>query len=261
MKCGHCQNWEISRAGPDSSMRDVSPEAVVALAGEYGCAGVAFTYNEPVIWAEYVRDCGRLAHGAGLYTVMVTNGYITEAGLDYLADAIDVWRVDVKGMTEAAYRRLCKVPSPAPVLAMAERARKVHGMHVEVVTNVVPGINDDEDQLRALAHWIATSIGPDTPWHVTRFFPYLEFADVPATPIPTLRRAREIGREEGLRFVYLGNVDEPGGEDTICPECGETAIKRDGFSVVRDRADHGRCGSCGADLNVRDEPASRGGSA
>jgi pyruvate formate lyase activating enzyme len=261
MKCGHCQNWEISRADPDSSMRNVSPEAVVALANEYGCAGVAFTYNEPVIWAEYVRDCGLLAHGAGLYTVMVTNGYITAAGLDYLADAIDVWRVDVKGMTEAAYRRLCKVPSPAPVLEMAERARKVHGMHVEVVTNVVPGINDDEEQLRALAHWIATDLGPDTPWHVTRFFPYLEFADVPATPIPKLRRAREIGREEGLHFVYLGNVDEPGGEDTVCPECGETAIRRDGFSVRRDGTEEGRCGSCGADLNLRGRRASGGGGA
>lgn len=251
MKCGHCQNWEISRAEPgDGMLRDVSPETLVALANEYGCAGLAFTYNEPVIWAEYVRDGGLLGHEAGLYTVMVTNGYISQAGLDYIADAIDVWRVDVKGMTDAAYRQLCRVPSVAPVLEMAERARRVHGMHVEVVTNVVPGINDDEEQLRSLAAWIAGSLGTDTPWHITRFFPYLEFADVPATPIPTLRRARDIGREEGLKFVYLGNVAESGGEDTVCPSCGETVIARDGFSVRRDRTRDGRCALCDADLNL-----------
>jgi len=251
MKCGHCQNWQISRAGPsDGALQKLSPEAAVEYAIGHGCAGLAFTYNEPVIWAEYVRDCGTLAHEHGLYSVMVTNGYITAAGLDYLADAVDVWRVDVKGMTGEAYRRLCRVPSPQPVLDMAERARKVHGMHVEVVTNVVPGINDDEAQLCALAGWIATSIGADTPWHVTRFFPYLDFADIPATPLRTLRRARQIGREAGLRFVYLGNVSEPGGEDTLCPACGVAAITRDGFAVRHDATRDGRCGSCGEELNL-----------
>jgi pyruvate formate lyase activating enzyme len=250
MKCGHCQNWQISRATPEADLRTVTPEQVVALAESYGCAGLAYTYNEPVIWAEFVRDCGRLGHDRGLYSVMVTNGYITEAGLDYVADALDVWRVDVKGMTDAAYKRLCRVPSVAPVLAMAERAKRVHDLHVEVVTNVVPGVNDDEAQLRELAAWIASALGPDTPWHITRFFPYLEFADIPATPIPTLRHAREIGREAGLHFVYLGNVSEPGGEDTTCPGCGETVVRRDGFAVVSDGVRDGACPKCGTPLGI-----------
>jgi pyruvate formate lyase activating enzyme len=253
MRCGHCQNWQISRADvQDAALQRLEPEAAVRLARDYGCGGLAFTYNEPVIWAEYVRDCGLLGHEAGLYSVMVTNGYVTPAGLDWLAPAIDVWRVDVKGMTDEAVRSLCRVPHAAPVLEMAVRAKAVHHLHVEVVTNIVPGVNDDEDQLRALARWIAGSLGPETPWHVTRFFPYLDFAHVPATPVPTLRRAREIGREEGLSFVYLGNVAEPGGEDTVCPSCGAIAVRRNGFSVLEPRTRDGACVRCGTPLGIVD---------
>lgn len=251
MKCGHCQNWQISRASTeDASLQYVAPSQLVDLAIEQGCRGVAFTYNEPVIWAEYVRDCGNLAHERGLYSVMVTNGFVTEAGLDYMAPAVDVWRVDVKGMTDDAYRTLCRVPSVAPVLAGAERARHVHNMHVEVVTNVVPGINDDEAQLTALAQWIATSLGLDTPWHVTRFFPCLEFEDVAATPLPTLRRAREIGLEAGLRFVFLGNAANEDAGDTVCPACGETVVRRDGFRVSRHDTRAGECPKCGESLGI-----------
>ena len=251
MKCGHCQNWQISRAHvEDGGLKDVEPAAAVQLAEKYGCRGLAFTYNEPVIWAEYVRDCGELAHEAGLYSVMVTNGYITREGLDYLAPAIDVWRVDVKGMTDEAVRTLCKVQHAATVLEMAERAKRFHHLHVEVVTNVVPGINDDEGQLRSLARWIAEALGPGTPWHITRFFPYLDFAHVPATPLETLRRAREIGREEGLHFVYLGNVAEPGGEDTVCTSCGAAAVRREGYTVIEQRTRDGACVRCGTPLGV-----------
>jgi pyruvate formate lyase activating enzyme len=246
MRCGHCQNWQISRATADDGLlRDLPPAAVVEGALREGCAGIAFTYNEPVIQAEYVRDASRLAHQAGLFTVMVTNGYITTEGLDYLAGAIDVWRVDVKGVTDAAYRALCHVPSAAPVLRAAERAKRVHGIHVEVVTNVVPTINDDDAQLTWLAAWIAAALGPETPWHITRFFPYLEFSHLDPTPLATLRRAREIGRVAGLAHVYLGNVTEPGGEDTACPGCGEVIVRRDGFAVVSDRTRDGVCPGCG----------------
>jgi pyruvate formate lyase activating enzyme len=251
MRCGHCQNWQISRATVDGGLlHDLPPAEVVALAERNGCAGVAFTYNEPVIQAEFVRDTSLLAHERGLYTVMVTNGYITTEGLDYLAGAIDVWRVDVKGMTDEAYRTLCRVPSVTPILRAAERAKHVHHMHVEVVTNVVPGINDDEAQLKDLAAWIASGLGPETPWHITRFFPYLDFADIPPTPLPTLRRAREIGREAGLYYVYLGNVSEPGGEDTACPGCGATVVRRDGFAVLEDDAGSGACPACGRSLDL-----------
>ena len=252
MRCGHCQNWQISRAHPeDGELKLLPPADVPVLAGRNGCEGVAFTYNEPVIWAEYVRDTAVAAKAAGLYTVMVTNGYVTAEGLDYLGDVIDVWRVDVKGFSDATYRTLCHVPHVAPVLEQAERAKKTWGMHVEVVTNVVPTINDDEETIRGIARWIRESLGPDTPWHITRFFPYLEMSHLPATPLATLRWARAVGVEEGLSFVYLGNVDEPGGEDTACPLCGKVLIERDGFSVDRDGVtDGGRCPDCGRDLGI-----------
>ncbi|HEX9092818.1 MAG TPA: AmmeMemoRadiSam system radical SAM enzyme [Coriobacteriia bacterium] len=251
MKCGHCQNWQISRAGPENGdLHDLDPDTVADMAVKYGCLGVAFTYNEPVIWVEYVIDVARRCRERGRYTVMVTNGYITQEGLDALGGLIDVWRVDVKGMTDAEYRKLCHVPSVAPVLAAAERARKHWHMHVEVVTNVVPGINDSEETLRGIASWIAERLGPEVPWHVTRFFPYLDFADVPATPLATLARARRIGLEAGLHHVYLGNVGEPGSEDTTCPGCGATAVRREGYVVLGRATREGACAACGTPLGM-----------
>ncbi len=255
MRCGHCQNWQISRPKGDDgsvSLKTVEPQQLVDLARETGCTGVAWTYNEPIIWLEYVLECARLAKEAGLYTVMVTNGYVTQAGLDLFARDVDVWRCDIKGFTEEPFKRLCKVSHPEAVREGAERARRVHGMHVECVTNVVPTINDSDDELRAIAHWIATALGPDTPWHVTRFMPYLEFAALDPTPLETLLRARAIAAEEGLSFVYLGNIDVPGGEDTVCPSCGSVAIARTGFATrAMHLTDDGHCAVCGFDLNVR----------
>jgi pyruvate formate lyase activating enzyme len=251
MRCGHCQNWQISRGAPaDADLHDLAPEAVPDMAVKYGCLGVAFTYNEPVIWIEYVRDVATLCRERGLYTVMVTNGYITPEGLDAIGELIDVWRVDVKGITDEEYRTLCHVPHVAPVLAQAERAKRTWGMHVEVVTNVVPGVNDSEKTLRGIADWIAAALGPDTPWHVTRFFPYLDFADTPATPVETLRLAVASGRAAGLRHVYLGNIDEPGGEDTLCPSCGAVALRRRGYSIVERATRAGACARCGTPLGL-----------
>ena len=254
MKCGHCQNWQISRPkGDDGSvgLRYVEPSDAVRLALDSHADGIAFTYNEPVIWLEWVLDVGRLAKEAGLYTVMVTNGYVTPAGLDLFAEVTDVWRVDIKGFSDAPFRRLCKVHHPEVVREQAVRAKREHGMHVECVTNVVPTVNDSEDELRSIARWIAYDLGPDTPWHVTRFMPYLEFADLPPTPIATLTRARDIGREEGLHFVYLGNVDVKGGEDTVCPACGTAAIRRFGYATrIEALTAENHCASCGAPLAV-----------
>ncbi|TLM72096.1 MAG: AmmeMemoRadiSam system radical SAM enzyme [Actinobacteria bacterium] len=252
MRCGHCQNWSISRAGPDDlgDAHTLTPERAVEMARSYRCPGVAFTYNEPVIWLEYVVDVARLCRERGLFTIMVTNGYITTEALDVLGPLIDVWRVDVKGLTAEQYRRLCKVTSPEPVFAAAERAARRWGMHVEVVTNVVPGVNDDEATLRGIAAWVRDALGVDTPWHVTGFVPYLEFADTPPTSAETLEHARLIGREEGLRFVYVGNVSVPGGEDTVCPNCGVVAVRRSGY-MVRERATaSGSCAACGTSLNL-----------
>lgn len=255
MRCGHCQNWQISRpkAGDtDIDLRFVAPDDLVAHARRTGSEGVAFTYNEPVIWLEYVLDAARAAKRAGLFTIMVTNGYVTPEGLDLFAEVIDVWRVDIKGFAEKNFKRLCHIAHAEAVREQAVRARHVHGMHVECVTNVVPTINDSDDELRSMAEWIADSLGVDTPWHVTRFMPYLEFRDLPPTPVATLKRAREIGAESGLRHIYIGNVEVPGAENTVCWNCGALAIERHGYGVgAVALTPSGACANCGADLNVK----------
>jgi pyruvate formate lyase activating enzyme len=252
MRCGHCQNWRISRSTPEegAELQDLAPRAVVDMAVQYRCPGVAFTYNEPVIWAEYVIDVAEACRQEGLFTVMVTNGYITEAGLDALGPLIDVWRVDLKGATDDTYKTLCHAKSVEPVFAAAERARHHWDMHVEVVTNVVPGINDSTEELRAMANWIAESLGTETPWHITRFFPYLEYADLEPTPLDTLRKARTIGHDAGLDFAYLGNIQEPGGEDTVCPQCGAVAVRRTGYTITARHTRDGACARCGTALNI-----------
>ncbi|HET6352206.1 MAG TPA: AmmeMemoRadiSam system radical SAM enzyme [Coriobacteriia bacterium] len=253
LRCGHCQNWQISRPPADEAampLRYVDSGAVVAMAHDAGCEGVAFTYNEPVIWLEWVLDVAREAKRAGLYTVMVTNGYVTPAGLDLFAEVIDVWRVDIKGFAEDAFKRLCHAGHAEAVRAMAVRAKKHHGMHVECVTNVVPTINDSDSELTSIAQWIAVELGCDTPWHVTRFVPYLEFADLPPTPVDTLLHAQEIGKAACLDYVYLGNVDVPGGEDTTCPSCGHAVVRRRYFGSSHPDLDAGACPECGAQVPI-----------
>jgi pyruvate formate lyase activating enzyme len=252
MRCQHCQNWQISRGKPGESegLHYLAPDTVVDMAHEYGCLGVAFTYNEPVIWAEYVLDVAERCSHAGLYTVMVTNGFITKEGLDLIGRFIDVWRVDVKGLDDETVRKLCKVPSVTPILDAAVHAKRHWKMHVEVVTNVIPTVNDGEDTIRGIARWIRDELGAETPWHITRFFPYLELSHLPPTPLETLRHARDVGREEGLQFVYLGNVDDPGSEDTLCPSCGRVVVERRGYQVTEQQVREGACAHCGARVNV-----------
>ena len=252
--CRHCQNWQIAHADPAEATRDLRSLPVrntPALAAHNDCQAVASTYNEPTICLEYILDGAQTAHEHGLYTVMVTNGYVTEDALDVVAPHIDAYRVDVKGFSDDQYRELCRIRHFAPVLAAAERAKIEHGCHVEIVTNVIPTLNDDEHTLREIARWIADKLGPETPWHVTRFLPYLEYAHLPATPIATLQRAVKIGEEEGLRFVYVGNVPGHEGQNTVCPRCHRLLVRRTGVAV-EDLALRGTfCSMCGANVNVR----------
>ena len=253
MRCIHCQNWELSRERPGSSapVRYLSPEALVASAIESGCQGVAWTYNEPTIWIEYAVDGARLAKEAGLYTVFVTNGYITQAGLDIIGPHLDAFRVDLKGHSDSFYSELAKIADPAPIRSSAERAKHHWGMHVEVVTNVIPGMNDDDAGLAGMARWIYDSLGPDTPWHLTRFLPYLDLEHLEPTPMNTLLRGQKIASDVGLSFVYLGNVPEKGGADTYCPECGSLSLQRSGYTVNSRITSSGECDECGMPLNVK----------
>ena len=252
--CRHCQNWQIAHADPGEVARDLRELPVrnlPVLADHNGCQGVAWTYNEPTIWLEYILDGAQLAHEHGLYTVMVTNGYITEEALDVLAPHVDAYRVDVKGFSDAQYQELCRIRDMSPVLAAAKRAKHVHGCHVEIVTNVIPTVNDDDETLHGIAVWIEAELGRDTPWHVTRFTPYLEYAHLPPTPISTLERAVRVGTDAGLRFVYLGNVPGHEGENTVCPNCRRLLVRRTGYAV-EDVALRGTlCAMCGENVNVR----------
>jgi pyruvate formate lyase activating enzyme len=258
--CGHCQNWQIAHADARQlveggraarELRELSVDKLPMLATKHECAGVAWTYNEPTVWFEYVLDGARVCHEHDLYTVMVTNGYITLEALDLLAPHLDAYRVDVKAFSDEAYKRLCRIPHFRPVLDAAVRAKQVHDCHVEIVTNVIPTFNDDDDTLRSIADWMVAELGPKTPWHVTRFVPYLEFANLPMTPIRTLERAVEIGHKAGLEFVYIGNVPGHAGENTICPHCKRLVARRTGY-MIEDLAVKGTyCAMCGTDLNVR----------
>lgn len=256
-RCVFCQNWGIAYAdavtsGASGCRTGFGPTELVRAAKQSNCRGVSWTYNEPAIWLNYALDCARLCRDEGLYTVYVTNGYASPEGLDLIGPYLDVYRVDIKSMDDRFYRELIKVPSPKGILDVAVRAKHKWGMHVECVTNIIPGWNDSEDNLTRTARWIAESLGEKTPWHVTRFFPYGELSDIPPTPPETLQAAVSIGKNHGLQFVYLGNMRTQTGENTYCPKCGNLAVERVGHStVIKGLNEEGRCAVDNEDLNIR----------
>lgn len=256
-RCVFCQNWEIAYAdvvetAAERCRTGVTPEKLVRHAEANGCAGVAWTYNEPGIWLNYTLPSAQLCHENGLYTVYVTNGYATPEHLDTIGPFLDVYRVDIKSMDDRMYRELIKVPSMQGILGVIVRAKDKWKMHVECVTNVIPGWNDTEDNLSKTARWITENLGPKTPWHVTRFFPYGELSHVPPTPPETLFSAAKIGRECGLEFVYIGNMLTETGENTYCPECGNLALERSRYTTrIVGLNKEGRCSVDNEDLNIR----------
>ncbi|UCD85571.1 MAG: AmmeMemoRadiSam system radical SAM enzyme [Deltaproteobacteria bacterium] len=261
-RCPGCQNWEIahSRVGqeyPDAQIEAqdistgrgteyVSPEQMVGLAEDYKCRGISWTYNEPTLWFEYTLKGAKLARGKGLLTNYVTNGYITPEALDLIGPYLDSYRVDIKGFSRSAYRRIAHINGFEGILEVAKRAKQRWGMHLEIVTNIIPGYNDSKPQLKRIASWIKKELGEDVPWHVTRFVPHLKLSHLEPTPVTTLEGAREIGLEQGLRYVYLGNVPGHPGENTCCYQCKSLLIERSVFSIVENRLDNSRCPECGA---------------
>ena len=244
-RCLGCQNWEIAhykskvQALPKGSLRDkskvteyLSPEEVVRLAKENGCKGLSFTYNEPTIWFEYTLDCARLAKKKGLLSNYVNNGYITPEALDMIGPYLAAFRVDIKGFSDKFYKWLANVGDFKGILEVTKRAKDKWKMHIEIVTNIIPGHSDDEKQLRGIANWIYEKLGEDTPWHVTRFIPYLQLSHLFPTPVATLERAQRIGKEAGLKFVYLGNVPGHELENTYCPKCGRLLIRRLNYAIL-----------------------------
>ncbi|MBI2934688.1 MAG: AmmeMemoRadiSam system radical SAM enzyme [Chloroflexi bacterium] len=252
--CIDCQNWQI--ACTDFGERDLqqfTASQAVSDTRDHGCRGIAWTYNEPAIWFEYTYECARLAKKENLYTVYVTNGFMTPEALDTIGPYLDAYRVDIKGFSDDFYRKLAKIPRWRGILEVAERALKRWDMHLEVVTNVVPTMNDDEEQLTGIARWVREGLGELTPWHVTRFYPNYRLLNVPPTPVITLEKACDIGHKAGLRFVYVGNVPGHESDNTICYNCGRMIVERRGYRANLIGMRDSRCGYCGAEINFKTE--------
>ena len=252
--CKHCQNWQISCPEIDEPWRgsqEISPQMAIELTKRYNCQGIAWTYNEPTIWFEYTLDSAKLAKENNLYTVYVTNGYMTPEAMDTIGPYLDAWRVDVKGFSDAFYRELAGIPRWRGILDVAKRAREKWHMHVEVVTNIIPTMNDDDEQLEGIANWIRDELGELTPWHVTRFHPQHNMMHLPSTPIATLEHAYEIGWKAGLKFIYAGNVPGHQSESTFCYSCGKPIVQRFGYQADITGLKSSKCKFCGAELNFR----------
>ena len=246
--CQHCQNYAISQAKPGTMpLQQIDVEEVAHMCRESACPGVAWTYNEPTMWQEFVMDASHDCKAKGLFTVLVTNGYVEEAPLRELCTCIDAMNIDVKGFTEGFYHKICKAKL-APVLRTCEIAHDL-GVHLELTYLIITGKNDAENELREFCAWCA-QLGPTIPVHFSRFHPDYLMMDVPATPLRTMERALAVGKEAGLKHVYAGNVSLGKGEDTICPACGAVAIRRHGYDLKLESYDRGRCKKCGAGLDI-----------
>ncbi|UCG87676.1 MAG: AmmeMemoRadiSam system radical SAM enzyme [Gemmatimonadota bacterium] len=244
-RCPGCQNWEISHwTRGEVGVPYLSPEDAVTAAEANGCIGLSWTFNEPTLWFEYTLDGARAAKQQGLYTNYVTNGSISPEALAAIAPVLDVFRVDIKGFSDTTYKRIGHLEQMAGILEIVRQA-KSYGMHVEVVTNIIPNMNDSDAELRGIAQWIKTALGAETPWHVTRFFPQRQLAYLAPTPISRLEAARTIGTDCGLRYVYVGNVPGHAWANTYCDSCGDLLIERYGFDVVENKAKDGSCPACG----------------
>jgi pyruvate formate lyase activating enzyme len=246
-RCRFCQNADIAQMPSDHQGRIMgertSPEEVVSAAKRTGCRSISYTYTEPTVFFEFAFETAKLAHGEGLRNVFVTNGYMTAEALRMIQPFLDAANVDLKAFGNTYYKEVCgaKLKFVMDTLKLMKHL----GILVEVTTLIVPGLNDDPAELTKLASFIATDLGADTPWHISRFHPTYRLTDRPATPVQTLTTAREIGIKAGLRYVYTGNVPGDLGENTFCPGCGQMVVERWGFQVRRMRLQDGRCNDCG----------------
>jgi pyruvate formate lyase activating enzyme len=246
--CRFCQNWDISKAREFDKLADAaSPETIAAAAVRLGCKSVAFTYNDPVIFAEYAMDVADACRARGVKTVAVTAGYMTDESRPEFYEHMDAANVDLKGFTEEFYRKLC-YGELAPVLDTLKFLRHETEVWFEITSLLIPGENDDDAQLHGAAEWVAEHLGPDVPWHFTAFHPDFKMRDKPRTPAGTLQRARDIARSKGLHYVYTGNVHDATGGSTYCPGCGKLLIERDWYELGAWNLEGNRCGGCGAQI-------------
>ena len=244
LRCLYCQNWDISQSPPEQTQNlDLPPADVVRYAQQQQAPVIAYTYSEPMVFYEYMLDTARLARERGLLNVVITAGFVNPEPLRDLCQTVDAVKIDLKGYDEDFYREVCEAEL-GPVL---EAIRTVYesGVHLEIVNLVAPTLNDSPEQLRALARWVARDLSPDVPVHFSRFHPQYKLVNLPPTPVETLDQAREVALEEGVRFVYVGNVPGHSGNHTYCPACGEVLVARQGFAVTEYQLVGGICAYCG----------------
>ncbi|MDN5338632.1 MAG: pyruvate formate lyase activating enzyme [Thermotogaceae bacterium] len=241
-KCPFCQNWQISQEEP--GVQRIDPVRLVSIALEHNSKGIAYTYNEPMVWFEFVLDSSRLATKEGIYNVLVTNGFIELEPLKLLLQSVQAMNIDLKGFNEEFYRKVCKGELKS-VMKVIEKSVE-HGVHVEITTLIIPDENDNIKELREEFKWLS-SLNPDIPLHISRYFPNYKYS-APPTPVEKLVEAYENAREF-LNFVYIGNLWDKRYESTYCPDCGELVIEREGYSIKFTGLDEeGKCRKCGRDI-------------
>lgn len=255
LRCAFCQNWEVAfrdaHTGGGLTESNVPPERAIELALAQNCQGIAWTFNEPSIAPMYTLGCARLARQVGLFTVFVTNGFMTQEALSVLGSSIDVYRVDIKSLDRDFYRLVARTEKIVDIIPVARRAQQEFGIHVETVTNLMPGLNDSDEHIARIAERIVTELGPQTPWHLTSYVPYAFMRDVPPTPPETLMRARALALQAGLHFVYADNNSTPETMNTYCPSCHMLIIERYAYQVrICGIDDDGTCNTCGAVLGI-----------
>jgi pyruvate formate lyase activating enzyme len=247
LSCKFCQNWEISQARPeDHDSRFVRPEEIVRSAQARSAPIIAFTYNEPTVFTEYLTDIARAARPTGLRSVLVSCGFMVEAPLTEMCEVLDAIKIDLKGFSESFYRDVCSAELQPVLRSIRQVARS--GKHLEIVNLVVPTLNDSDAMLVQLAEWVVSEAGPDVPVHFTRFHPDYQLRNLPPTPVATLERARAIALDRGIHYAYVGNVPGHPGNNTYCPACGELLIERRGFLIEENRIRDGKCDKCGQEI-------------
>jgi len=249
-KCLNCQNWDLSQTKPANKQLDYfEPKKIVEQAVTAGCGSIAYTYNEPTVFAEYALEIMKLARKNHLKNVWVTNGYLSSSCLSAVLPYLDAANVDLKSFEEKFYRENCGA-SLAPVLENLSAIKK-SAAHLEITTLIVPGRSDDLSLLKELAEFIVNELGTDVPWHLSKFSPAISWKlkTIPATPEETIFQAYETGKRAGLKYVYVGNIIGDERENTYCPACGELAIRRFGYEVER-LDHHGRCSRCDEYLDI-----------
>ncbi|MCE5252193.1 AmmeMemoRadiSam system radical SAM enzyme [bacterium] len=247
LKCKFCQNWELSQSKPEQlRSQSMTPEDVAKSAVRSGSVSIAYTYNEPTVFTEFVYDCAAAGKKEGIHSIVISNGFVKAEPVERLCEVITAYKVDLKAFSKQFYKDVTGGDRDS-VLSTIKLLKK-RGIWIELVHLTIPTLNDNDRDFNAMADWLMSEIGPDVPVHFTRFHPMYLLTNLPVTPVSTLERARSILMGKGMRFVYVGNVPGHPGESTYCPKCGKTVIERGGYSIGYINIKQGACGFCGTPI-------------